>query len=121
MIKAKLIKALLVIAIVLMVTHMLGSTYIAMTRRDKLPHIRVSASRGNPEEDKLGELIWTVYGRWERDVVTFYDYGLDGTLDLVEDPNPFVESNSLDWKVWTERYCQIRQEYITGKKPDSPQ
>jgi len=111
--------AIAVVVIFVFVVTLLIS-FIGLSQRE-LPDIRVSASRGNPEKDKLGELIWTVYNRWEKDVVVFYDYGFDGTLNSVGDHEAFVEPNSLDWKVWAERYSQIRQEYITGEKPKSPQ
>lgn len=90
--------------------------------RYMLPDIRASVSRGDPEKEKLGEFILTVYGRWGKDVVVFHDtlidqelnfVNLDGTLEWILDPN------FSDPETWKERYHESRYEYITGRKPKS--
>jgi len=51
------------------------------------------------------------YG-WNKIKILFTDYGLDGTLDIVEYKDQIrhvADPNSPDWKIWTERYLEARE------------
>ncbi len=98
--------------------------FVPEFKQPKLPDIRVSVSRGNPEEDKLGEMTVTTHNRWGKNrVVVFHDYGFngknycfDGILDAVDDPEG-LKYGHTDRKTWEERFSEVLKEYITGKRP----
>jgi len=70
--------------------------------------IGVSISKNPPSR-----INFRVYGKWHNKINTFEDHGFNGTLDRVKfidvlDKTYHLDPNSPDWKIWQQRYIEIR-------------
>ncbi len=118
----KVANAYPIMACVVIIVFALTLINLHESEQSKLPDIRASVSRGNPEKGKLGEFIITVYNRWEKDVVGFYDTGIDQELNFVDIDGKLewtADPNFPDLETWKKRYQEVRKEYITGRKAKS--